>query len=318
MVKISVIIPVYNVEKYLSETIESVLRQTFTDFEVILIDDGSKDGTAFICDKYAKEDERIKVVHKENGGVSSARNIGIEKAIGEYITFIDGDDLVNANMLEVLYKNAKAYNVDISCCGIVQQSLNGERNDYCNGEKVFLNDMRDLMKKFFSDIIYREVLYGPYNKLFRKSTIDGVKFNPHYRMGEDMLFTFECIEKAQSFYLENTGLYYYIKRKNSATTSRFSSKMFDDIYVADELLRKCATLYKTVYDEALRWNYVHKINMCRALFKYGKVRKANQKFFKSCKEFCKENKSAVWGDLPYRKKIDYWMLKFFPIVFKFI
>lgn len=317
--EVSIIIPVYNVEKCLIETLDSVLKQTFTDFELILIDDGSTDKTSEICDEYAKKDGRVMVVHQINGGVSCARNAGIVKAAAKYVCFIDGDDYVDPRMIETLYKNAIEYNVDISCCGIRQKTLDGSVNDeYCDGRKVYIDNMNELIESFFSDRVYKEVLYGPYNKLFKRELLTGLRFNQNYKIGEDLLFSFECIEKAKSFYFENIGLYHYIKREGSATTSRFSVKRFDYIYVADILLEKCKNKYPFAYKEALLWTYVHKINMCRSLCKYKTIRRNNEDFYKKCKNFCKENKSEVWAKLPFRKKVDYYLIRLCPFIYKLV
>lgn len=116
MPKISIIVPIYNVEKYIEKCIQSILNQTFSDFELILVNDGSTDSCGEICDKYKKLDDRIIVIHKVNGGLSSARNAGIDIARGEYIGFIDSDDYIHEKMYEILYNNAITYNSDIVIC----------------------------------------------------------------------------------------------------------------------------------------------------------------------------------------------------------
>ena len=113
---VSIIVPVYNVQKYLDKCIESMLKQTYTNIEIVLVDDGSTDGSASICDKYAADDERVVVVHKKNGGQSDARNVGLEKSTGEYICWVDGDDCIEENMIELLHKNLVDNNADISIC----------------------------------------------------------------------------------------------------------------------------------------------------------------------------------------------------------
>lgn len=118
MPKISIIVPVYNVEKYLEKCVRSILAQTFTDFELILVDDGSPDSSGAMCDQFAKQDERVKVIHKENGGLSDARNAGIEIATGEYLGFIDSDDYIADDMYELLYTNIVKEDADLSICGI--------------------------------------------------------------------------------------------------------------------------------------------------------------------------------------------------------
>lgn len=116
MERISVIVPVYNVEKYLDKCVQSILNQTYENIELVLIDDGSTDGSSKICDKYGKIDSRVKVIHKENGGLSSARNRGIDEAVGKFITFIDSDDYIHHQMLEILYEGIIKNKSDISIC----------------------------------------------------------------------------------------------------------------------------------------------------------------------------------------------------------
>ena len=117
MPKISIIVPVYNVEKYLEKCVRSILAQTFTDFELILVDDGSPDSSGAMCDQFAEQDQRVKVIHKENGGLSDARNAGIEIATGEYLGFVDSDDYIADDMYELLYTNI-VKDADLSICGI--------------------------------------------------------------------------------------------------------------------------------------------------------------------------------------------------------
>ena len=319
MLPISIIIPVYNARFYLENTINSVLAQTFNNFELIIINDGSTDGSAELCEEIAKKDKRITVLHQQNQGVCATRNKGIEVAQSEYICFIDADDEVEPDMLECLYNNAKEYNVDISCCGILQKTLNGKINSqFCSGEKEYHKDNKKLISGFFDNPVYREVLYGPYNKLIKSDIVKSVHFNKNFAIGEDLLFLFECIEKTKSFYFENRGLYHYIKRPNSATTSSFSVKRFDYIYVADILLEKCKSNYSFAYNAALKWVYIHKLNMCRSLCKHTAIKNQNKEFYNSCYDFCIKNKAAVFNRLPIKKKIDYMVLRVFPTLYKII
>ncbi|WP_227166600.1 glycosyltransferase, partial [Enterococcus faecium] len=119
MCEISIIVPVYKVEKYLRKCVDSILAQTFTDFEVILVDDGSPDNSGKICDEYAEKDNRVRVIHKENGGLSSARNAGIDVARGKYLGFVDSDDYIDEDMYEILYENLKIHDADISSVELI-------------------------------------------------------------------------------------------------------------------------------------------------------------------------------------------------------
>ena len=149
MPKISIIIPIYNLEKYLDKCIKSILNQTFKDFELILVNDGSTDKSGVICDNYKKVDDRIVVIHKENGGTSSARNIGIDIARGKYIGFVDGDDYIHENMYYELYENLIKNNSDISICKFVRV--------YDNSEMKFSNN--NLLEENYSNIEALKELY---------------------------------------------------------------------------------------------------------------------------------------------------------------
>lgn len=309
MCEISIVVPVYNAEPYVENTVKSILAQTFADYELIIIDDGSTDSSSLICDRMAQLDARIKVIHQPNGGVCAARNKGIEVATGDYLCFIDADDYIEPNMLQVLYDNAIEHDVDISCCGIVQTTLQGVRNDgYCTGERVLVTDMEYLIKQFFVDPTYKEVLYGPSNKIIRADIVKSTEFDKAFRIGEDLLFNFRCLEKATSFYFDNQGLYHYIKREGSATTSAFSEKRFDYIYVADILLDACRLYYPDAYQPALIWTYVHKLNMCYSLRKNPEIKQKHPQFYADCAQFCRQHRKEVWKHLHWKKKIKLMLL----------
>ena len=143
MPKISIIVPIYNVERYLMECIDSIRNQTLTDIEIILVDDGSPDNSGAICDDCALKDDRIKVIHKKNGGLSSARNAGLKVAIGEYIGFVDSDDWVDGEMYEFLYKNAVEKHAEIAACNIAKMGLDGQFENFDIGIRIsFLQERR--------------------------------------------------------------------------------------------------------------------------------------------------------------------------------
>lgn len=306
MCKISVIVPVYNGEIYLRDAVLSILAQTFTDFELLLIDDGSTDATPGLCDRFAAEDARIRAVHQPNRGVSAARNAGIALVVGEYICFADADDYLEPTMLEVLYRNAVDFDVDISCCGLVQTNLQGTSDyRYCTKERELVTDREHLIRQFFVDPVYKQVLYSPCSKIIRADIVKEVGFDERYRIGEDLLFNFRCLERARTFYLDNQGLYHYIKRQGSATTSAFSEKRFDYIRIADLLLKACRERHPDAYPCALIWTFVHKLNMCHALKKHPDIRAEHAQFYAACADFCRQHRRTVWKRLHWKKKIKY-------------
>lgn len=206
---ISIIIPIYNVSQYLNECIQSVVNQSYKDFECVLIDDGSSDGCEMICDQWAQKDSRIKVIHQSNQGVSKARNRGIAEAQGEYIIFIDSDDWIDPNYLNELFQPIEKYNVDLVVCGLQQQYNNGtfQNYSYKTGiikiEKQFTNEFTDINKQF--------LLFGPVIKLYRKSIIQkhNIHFPPEYTYGEDLLFNYSYLEYVKAIYIVDQCLYHY-------------------------------------------------------------------------------------------------------------
>ena len=196
MPKISVIVPVYNVEQYLHECIESIVRQSYGDFELILVDDGSSDASGSICDKAAGNDERITVIHKPNEGVSIARNVGIESARSEWITFVDSDDIIEEDYLENLYRKAQQQKSDLVTSGILF--------DY--GEKQKVYSLEDTTIKSFekeSDFVYmitQELITSPVGKLYKRDIIieNDLRFDPLLSFGEDRDFNIRYLNATES------------------------------------------------------------------------------------------------------------------------
>lgn len=219
MPKVSVIVPVYKVEKYIGKCIESILSQTFKDFELILVDDGSPDRSGAICDQYAQKDSRIQVIHKENGGVSSARNVGIAESKGEWLCFVDSDDTVDKDYIETLYAGIIEYNdVDISIAGY--RSVDGVLNLISTNkfEKTF--DSQDL-PKVLSLAEINNTINSPVCKLFKKNIIidNNLEFEPTLSYGEDHIFVLNYLMYVKNIYVSNQVIYNYFHRLNDSLTS---------------------------------------------------------------------------------------------------
>ena len=212
--KISVIVPVYNVEKYLCSGIDSILAQTFTDFELLLIDDGSRDKSGEICDEYANKDCRVKVFHKENGGVSSARNLGIDESKGEYLFFVDSDDIISSFYIEMFVNYIKKND---SVCVVCK---------YTNRLSLLKNQIDSIKTKemtsseFLDEIWISEGKLDGYlwNKMFkRKILIDlNIRFDEKVSIWEDMLFVVEYFVNISTVVFADAVLYYYRDTMNSA------------------------------------------------------------------------------------------------------
>lgn len=239
---ISIIVPVYNVEKYLEKCILSLCSQTYKNIEILLIDDGSTDKSKKICDDLKKKDERIRVVHKKNQGLSSARNEGIKLASGQFLAFVDSDDYVENDMIELLYKNMEKYNAEISACGYIM--VYNERNVLIsnNNDVVVYKKIEALEKMFLKNDI--GMIFC--NKLFKKDLFKNVEF-PLYKNFEDINTMYKIINKADKIVYDPSPKYYYLQRNDSINGRNFKDKKFNDkiydLYDATcevyEFIKKC-------------------------------------------------------------------------------
>lgn len=227
MPKISIIVPVYNCEKYISNCINSILEQSFKDFELILVDDGSSDRSFEICESFAKKDNRVRTIHQPNSGVSRARNRGLDEAKGEYIGFVDGDDCVDKEMYERLYKNLADNNADISICGIVNYFVKKDgttekvRQSPVDGFWIFSGEQA--LKEALQSRLYS---VNPVNKLFKRELFDKLRY-PEGKISEDAFLIPVVISKAGKVVYDSKPMYYYLRRENSITTSNFSDSGWD-------------------------------------------------------------------------------------------
>lgn len=225
MPKVSIIVPVYNVEKYIRNCLDSIRNQTFTDWECILVDDGSTDKSGEICDEYVKKDWRFDVIHKQNKGVSSARNHGINLAKGEWIMFIDADDAIALNTLEVIVHRAAADNLDL-----LQFSYTRNKNELGQNDDSAISDVCNL-----DDYIsYGKLIYSVWGNLIKTSIIrdNSIRFHEQMKLGEDQMFIYTCMTFANHIMRIPNILYYYFDNPNSATNNEksddiiFSSQQF--------------------------------------------------------------------------------------------
>ena len=220
---VSIIVPVYKVEQYLRQCIDSLLAQTYRETEIILVDDGSPDRCGDICDSYAEQDRRIRVIHQENAGVSAARNAGISIARGEYIGFVDPDDWIAPEMYEKLLTCMDKYSADMAVCGYTYCSEAGEpdekrsyacRPEECISRKEAMRRMADIPPSL------RHVVW---NKLFRRNLIGEIRFPEDYHASEDVIFLTDCLLKAGTVACVHEPLYFNRIHKGSATHGGLST-----------------------------------------------------------------------------------------------
>lgn len=231
---ISIVIPAYNIEAYLARTLDSVLAQTYENIEVIVVNDGSKDGTAAVMDRYAALDPRIRAIHKENGGVTSARLRGVAESTGEWIGFVDGDDLIEPQMYERLLENALKYGADISHCGY--RMVFPSRVDYYHNTGTLLEqDHTAGLRDLISGGLVEPALW---NKLYRRSLFDGLaeKMDFSIKINEDVLMNYLLFQQSRKSVFEDICPYHYVLRPGSAATSRLNpNKLRDPLKVTQTI-----------------------------------------------------------------------------------
>lgn len=247
---ISIIVPIYKAEKYLYRCIDSILAQTFTDFELILVDDGSPDGSGVICDEYAKKDKRIKVIHKENGGVASARQYGINNAIGIYTIHADPDDWIDSKMLEELYNKVIEENADIVICDFFWI----ESNNKCILYKQAPSNLD--AHKLISDLMYEKQFGSLCNKLIKRSCYinNNISFTYNINICEDLLICIKILKTNPKVVYLNKAFYYYDQYSNSNSITRCFDrnkyKMFQNLLSEFELLLKEEYIKEIYYRKA--------------------------------------------------------------------
>lgn len=255
---ISIIVPVYNVEKYIKNCLDSIINQTYKDLEIILVDDGSTDNSGVICDEYASTDNRIKVIHKENGGQSSARNLGIKSANGEFIGFVDSDDTIELEMFELLYNAIQG--TDIAICGHNVVYDNCKKTN-SNSEEKFLNE-ESLWEQIFG-----KLNNAVWNKLFKREYLENIKFDLNFAHGEDLLFNIMYLKKAKTGMLVDKPMYNYYKRGDSITTGKFTRRKLKEIESKDEALRLVSEIYPRMIPIAEKYCFRARMNISRKIYK---------------------------------------------------
>lgn len=228
---ISVIIPVYNTEIYLERCINSVLSQTYSNFELILVNDGSKDRSGIICDEYAKKDKRIIVLHKKNEGVSAARNSGIDIVKGKYIIFIDSDDYVESDFFEYAYSMVVLNKVDIFISGLIIETyldgkITNEKKHCITADKMYTT------KTLLEDLLihYPQIcICGPWCKLYSVKLIksNNLYFSHELNYGEDTYFNLDFLAKTKKIYFSSASFYHYVRDRNESLFSRFHRDTYE-------------------------------------------------------------------------------------------
>lgn len=231
-VLISVIVPVYKVENELDRCVQSILGQTYKNLEIILVDDGSPDKCPEMCDRYAEKDRRIKVIHKENGGLSDARNAGLDIANGEYLAFIDSDDWVEENFIEHLAANLKSTKSDIAICGFMMVNEEGKKRHYTAAKEIEVFEHDAAMHELFAQQKFGCMICL---KLYRRDLFKDVRF-PKGKLYEDIAVSIPLFERSERCVLSNAELYYYFQRNSSIVNSKFNENKLDMLNYVQKMI----------------------------------------------------------------------------------
>lgn len=240
--KISVIVPVYKCERFIVDCVDCISNQTYTDLEIILVDDGSTDNSGKICDELASKDSRIKVVHKENGGVSSARNAGLDTATGDYVMFVDSDDLIHYDMCQYLLSLMNE-ECDFVVSGFYRSDTFSLDESKLREATCDFTSYSEIAPAFL-DMFNRRILNCPYAKLFRKDIIGTQRFDTSITLGEDLLFNLEYLKKVSKGITVSTfcGYMYFVANANSITNN-FRESNFDTAILLNKKLLEFASIY---------------------------------------------------------------------------
>lgn len=290
---ISVVVPVYNVEDYLKACLDSVLRQSYKNLEIILVDDGSTDKSGSICEEYAKLDFRLHVIHKENGGLSDARNKGLECATGKYVVFIDSDDVVNEEYVSYLYSLITEGKSEISICDPVHcypgQQIEFQRESF---RKTYTNS------NAITEMLYQtSFLVAASGKLFLRSLFDDIKF-PKGMLFEDSAIMYRLFAKAENVTYGNAKLYGYMHREGSITTNKFSKRDCDILKISRDIVKFCVSRS----DEEKRAARSYQIGAAFRIYLNAPRNGHYDKEIHYCKKVISENAKQVLKDSRVRRK----------------
>ncbi|MGM9550807.1 MAG: glycosyltransferase family 2 protein [Clostridia bacterium] len=308
MPEVSIIVPVYQVEKYIAQCIESVLNQTFTDFELILIDDGSRDNSGSICDMYSAKDKRINVIHTKNNGAATARNIGLENASGRYIAFLDGDDYFAENMIERLLKEIEGSNYDIVVCDFLNIVPEGREN-FCLNLKEETVSGREVLEHL-KNVKNYGVWTIVWNKIYKREVLEGLKF-PDGKYFEDEFFTDRLFLKCDKVHIIPDILCYHRVLYSSTMNTQKAENYLDLLDAFRERL-EIYFEHKYSYDESYKVLIYLLDPFTRCIT--AKFKGENKKRVQETRKFIKQtSKKLMGGNLSFVKKVSLISISLFPV-----
>lgn len=302
MIEISIIVPIYNAQKYLSRCIESVIKQTYKNFELILIDDGSTDNSYAICEEYQKKDNRIILIKKENGGQSSARNNGLNIARGNYIGFVDSDDWISSNMFEKLFSLIESYEADIVSSDYFFSNNDIEVFPEVSGKELVLNNKTEIIKYFFkSDKLNSTNEFAVWGKLYKRELFNNLFFKEGI-IYEDYLLNFYLFEKANKIVKTKDILYAYFQSPNSTTRAKLDSKQMALLSTTNEIIENLIKYDENIQNLGQRKLAMVYFSLLARYVRYG-TEFSNFEITKLVDELYSRRKYLLCGDFPTKIKI---------------
>lgn len=294
-VKVSVIVPIYNVEKYIGKCILSIIEQTYKNIEIILVDDGSLDDSGNIADEYATRDNRIKVIHKANAGVSAARNSGLDAATGDFVCFSDGDDYVMPNYVEHLLKLCLTYHADVAYTVDMYTTFH---NEHITNSQVKVITPEDATE----NILCYKVPIGVYSKLFNREFL--VKNNIHFLedvyIGEGFNFNTACFQRANKVVMSNERIYFYRRDNEASAMTKFKAAKCQMALKAIDIIKENLVLKSARIENAWTFAYWHTHFDMYCWIVNAKAKKENVESYKKCR-YVSQSKAYIAFRVPTKR-----------------
>lgn len=294
-IKVTVVMPIYNVRPWMERAVDSVLGQTYRNIEVLLVDDGSTDGCGELCDRYAGQDPRVRVIHQANRGLSSVRNVGISQAAGDFLCFVDGDDYIELDTLEMQVNNIRKYGAEIACCGFYLETEDGKKTPQDGTESVLVctgaEGKEHLLKGHFA-------FPSMCNKLYARRLFPYMKNDETIRYTEDYLANYFTLPQARCIVVEDRCKYHYVQRRGSYVLAKLNEGQFDALRVS-EIVMEGEKDHPELLPYCTRRRLVIVLSLVNRIIKSGSFRERRASLEQ---EFLRHKKEILTSGLYGRKE----------------
>ena len=311
---ISVIIPIYNVEKFLRKCLDSIVNQTYKDLQIILVNDGSTDKSGKVCDEYAERDSRIHVVHQKNQGLSKARNVGLSLAKGEYITFIDSDDYIELDTYSIVNQAIRENNFP-------DLIFYREKSVDTKGKTVYIQgdtpsgEILQKDRKFAEKRIIGDLINGVCDKVFRAEVINGLSFEIGKMYGEDFRFNLEMLKRVKTVVYIDQIKYSYVMNAESITHKAFNPNSFDQVYFKDSVVEMVKKNFPEYLKISEKRAFLARLRMCRPIY-HEKLEKTYKEQLKIYDEYMRRHYNLVKKEMSFQEATEYIIYMFIKPLYR--